>query len=249
MKNLKSELHCLRWVLRYIGIWFLVWYGMALAMNESVVDRFVENADTPVLLLEGYCKQQLWLFTTAVLAIVITIVFGIVAIIFQIKEEHKPENIKIVKNWAAYGCHPSILIIIFAGFVLIPIVMLKDEPLIEQYKQIQKDIAAIEEDRLRSDLVILNSDFSSVDFVLYGEDYADTAVCYYVVGFKESREHLPAWEKIYVPNLLNFNMDTEHAYNEWKDISWNEYHSTVYRITYTPNLHFVVSIEVESQGR
>lgn len=249
MKNLKAELHCLRWVFRYIGIWFLVWCGMILAMNKSVVNRFVENADTPVLLLESYCKQQLWLFTTSVLVIVITIAFAIVAFIFQIKDEHNPKNIEIIRKWAAYGCRPSILIIIFASFVWIPIAMLNDIPLTERYTQIQKDIAAIEEDRLRSDLVFFNSNFSSVNFVSYDGDYADTAVCYHVAGVKRSRKHLPAWEKIYVPDFLHFNMDTEHAYNEWKSISWNEYHSTVYRITYTPNLHFVVSIEVESQGR
>lgn len=248
---MKAELNCMRWILRYIVVWFAAWCGMRGAMDESVVDWFVEDADTPVLLLEGYGKQQLWLFTTMVLVIVITVGFAIVAVIFQVKDERNPKNKEIVGKWAAYDCRPVFLIVVLAAFVWIPIAMLKDLTLIERYAQMQKDIAAIEEGRLRSDVVFVSPDFSTVDFVPYGgnKTYADTAVCYKVSGVNESREHLPAWEKIYVPDILNFTMDMEYAFNEWKSISWNKEHVTLYRITYTPNMHFVVSIEVESRGK
>lgn len=252
MKNLKAELHCLRWTLRYMGIWFLVWSGMALAINESVVDLFVKNTDTPILLLEGYGKQHLWLFTVTILVIVLTITFAIVAFIFQAKEKHKLKNTKnIIEYYSiAETCHLGLIIILlFASFVWIPIFMLDDMELMERYTQIQEDLAVAKEDSLKSDLVFLHSDSSMVNFVPLGSRYADTAVCYHVAGVNASRKHLPAWEEIYVPDCLHFNMDTEHAYNEWKSIEWNEYHAVIYRITYTPNLHLVVSIEVESQGR
>lgn len=56
---MKAELNCMRWISHYIVVWFAAWCGMLVAMDESVVDWFVEDADTPVLLLEGYgCLLQ-----------------------------------------------------------------------------------------------------------------------------------------------------------------------------------------------
>lgn len=250
MNNLKSELYCARWTLCYIGIWFAAWCGIIAAMSESVVDRFVKDADTPLLLLEGWGKQQLWLFTTMVLLIVVIIAFAVAAVIFQIREERNPKNKEIVEKWADYGFRPAILIIAFAGFVWVPAAVLKEDLLRERYTQIQEDIAAIEKNSLRSDVVFLHPDFSTVDFVPYNEGkYADTAVRYHATGVRESKEYFPGWEEIYVPCLLNFTLDTEYVYNEWKSTPWNEEHAAMYRITYTPNIHFVVSIEVESRGK
>ena len=49
-----------------------------------------------------------------------------------------------------------------------------------------------------------------------------------------------------MPGIMDFTLDTEHPYDENRDRLWNEQNAAWYHITYTPNLHFVVSVEVEN---
>lgn len=58
-----------------------------------------------------------------------------------------------------------------------------------------------------------------------------------------SQETGGEWVRIYVPEGMDFALDPERLYDENRDTCWNGEHAQQYRVTYTPNLRFVVLAE------
>lgn len=83
----------------------------------------------------------------------------------------------------------------------------------------------------------------STGYIRHSEDYPKNLICYSVTGTNKS-----GWTGIYVPDFSDFEPDREHLYNENKSIEWNDTHATTYRVTYTPNYHLVISIEIVYRG-
>lgn len=233
-------------------VWFAVWIGLGIALRAAVMDQFVMKADTAVHLLESYGRQQLWILIVTVSAIIITIGFAIAAISFQIKEWISLREKAKVGKWKypfAMVIDPMVVIIVMAMFSWIPVFMLKEIRPLEKYNQLQKDIAAIEQGKLESATVYFSPDFKETDLVSIGKDYRNTVVCYCACGIKNTGEELPSWEEYYVPDFLEFTLDTENVYDEWKGLEWNREHTTMYNITYTPDIHLVTSVQVASKGK
>lgn len=230
----------------YMAVFFSVFFGMLAAMNEFFTDRFVVEADTLVQLLEGYGKQQLWMFGVAVTAIVILVIAAVLTLAFHIRSLNMI-NPGVSKIWYILWNRMFQAHLLMVCFLCVPVLMLKETRLTENYRQFQADAEAVHEGRLKSEAVFFHPDHEPVDFVLWSpKGYADTAVRYSGIGIGKSGERIPVWEDFYVPGIMDFTLDTEHPYDENRDRLWNEQNAAWYHITYTPNLHFVVSVEVEN---
>lgn len=255
-ENIKLQIRLIKWTLCYMVVWFLAFSVMLILMDSSVWNSFVMNADTPLELLQGYARQTFWLEIMLISVFIILVGFAVIASVLQIKDWIHMNNKKIVKEHPEMGLSALIVVLVFAAFAILPIFMLKEEKVFEKYEIFVQDVAAIEEGRLEAAAVHFSTNYEETGLEAIGglELCDDTVICYKGVGYKVVdnvvlEEQIESWTKFYVPNFLNFNLDMEHVYDECQYREWNNEHATMYRITYTPNLHLIVSIEVESIGK
>ena len=134
------------------------------------------------------------------------------------------------------------------GFGFFPFMIFQNNNPFEQCEIFKQEIATIEEGKLETAVVHFSSDPYQRDMTTLGNVnktmyYAGSG--YQVKNDKVTEERIESWTKFYVPNSMDFTLDIEHMYNEQKSIQWNDEYATMYRITYTPNLKLITSIEIE----
>lgn len=222
-------------------IWFVLVGGVAIVLNSATLEWLIGDADTPVRLLEGYARWYLLLEVMSFVTIIVVLVFGIIAIIFQAKQKRNPKYREVVAYWTGSGLpsrgwmtEPTSLIVVFCGFMVFIFMMMMDINPLESYKMYKEDITAIEEGNLEEDVVFLYPDYKVKGIK---KDYPETVAWYKTTGCD-----------VYVPLFFDFTMDMEHVFEIGHSVAWNEENAAKYHITYTPNYHLVASIEVIKPG-
>lgn len=234
-----------RWVFLYWAFFYVSFCAMRFFMSPKILDRFVADADTLIKLLDGYSKQQLWLFGVLSLGLVL-IIGGTVVIIFLLIKNylHLRKCTRYRYRDLEYPLmglfDPIVAIIIAALFSAFPILMLRDERPFRTYQQLRQEMLAVEEGTLEEAIVGFTLEYyEEVAFASIGKDYKKTAEHYRAIELKNEDGDLPQWRDYYVPKFMGFQLEREQ---EYRPGNWDQ--AVMYRITYTPEFHFIYSIQV-----
>lgn len=215
-------------------------------LRPGTLESRIANADTPSLLLEGYAVWYQMFKSFYTLIVPFVPVFGLLALVFYLITARSPvyESAKMKIRILGIPLTEPVLVIlmeIFFSFVLISLFL--DVQPYKQYKDLMADVA-VQEGRLESTQVYMNDNYEKAGFAACRPDAPKPVTAYSVINAVRDDNRPNTWYRVYVPDCLDFTLDTEHLFNENKSVDWNSEHTTVYLITYTPNYHLVTSIEV-----
>lgn len=229
----------------YCMICFLCMFWGIFAMMGSTPEWFFRNANSPVLLLEGYKRWWLIKGNLTLVSIVVLVVFGVIACIQQPRLERKRERQweydDVIKYYTRVvrgnGRRPSkgfpprklmLPLVIGMTFFMVAIYFVMNPS--EKYRLYQEDIVAISEGCLEEVTLCIYPDCEKMGL---DNELTETVVCYETSG-----------TDIYIPIYMNFVVDLHENYNPNNDGTWLAKHSATYKVTYTPNFHLVTTVEM-----
>ena len=233
-----------RWFFLYWALFFVSWGAMVFLISPKILDHFVADADTLIKLLDGYSKQQLWFLGVMCLGLLLLIGGAGVIIFFLIKNYlHLRKCTRYREREFEYPLmglfDPIVAIIIVALFSVFPILVLRDERPFRTYQQLKQEMMAVEEGKLEEAIVCFSSGYEEVAFASIGKDYKKTVERYEVIELENEDGDFSQWGDCYVPKFMNFQLERKQEYRPG-----NKEQAARYRITYTPEFHFVYSIQV-----
>ena len=233
-----------RWVFYYWALFFVSWGAMVFLTSPKILDHFVADADTLIKLLDGYSKQQLWFFGVMCFVLLLLIGGAGVIIFCLIKNylhlrkctRYRDRDLK----YPLMGLFdPIVAIIIAALFSVFPILILRDERPFRTYQQLKQEMMAVEEGKLEEAIVCFSSRYEEVAFASIGKDYKKTVTRYKDIELENEDGDFSQWGDCYVPMFMDFQLEREQEYRPG-----NTKQAARYLITYTPEFHFVYSIQV-----
>ncbi len=113
--------------------------------------------------------------------------------------------------------------------------MLADHKLGQRYLQCSEDIVQVETGQLKTTVVWLSPKIRAVSLPPYDKSMPKVLTRYGGITADPRDE----WERFYVPDSLNFALDTDRLFDEKKTIQWNLENAVQYEVTYTNNFHIV----------
>ena len=250
-RNLRWEY--LKWMFYLLVAFLASEVAMLFFLYISSIVESNAIMDTPILILKWRCNWSLMFTVTLLLPIPLMAFFGVKAIIFYIANYKNPKYEQVKIRAHVYGMPITVtelsLVIIMALFwIFIIYAMFTDIAPLQQYQECKEDIAAIDRGNLVSTEVFFSPNSKKAEPAEQEQDHSDPLMRYTVINKRKSDSKTSTWYQIYIPNFLPFDLDQEHLYNDNKGVEWNEEHSTIYLITYTPNRKIVTSVEITHIG-
>lgn len=198
--------------------------ALMFSLRPATLEKLLEGAETPYAVIEAYDKWY-GLITAATMAgMVIVAVCCVAAIVIG------------RKSAAAVLC--AIVISAF-GFFLSGVMYLSED-IPDLRTRAREDMAQITEGRLESAEVCFSKGAARSGLPgPYTEGQPEMFLVYNGMG-KESDSH---WRGYCILDDLGFVPDADRLYNENKSIDWNDENAGWYAVTYTTNLHVVISVE------
>lgn len=238
------------WAMFYCMICFLCMFWGIFAMMGSTPECFFIDANTPILLLEGYRNWWKIKGILTVVSIVVLVVLGVISCIQQSKLEKKRERqreyndvikyyTRTVRCRTRYGTRSylskgfppgKIIFPMMLGMTLFMVAIYIVMNPSEKNRLYQEDIAAIAEGKLREETLCIYPDCEVMGL---DNELTETVVCYETSG-----------TDIYIPIYMDFVVDLHEDYNPNNDGTWLKKHSATYKVTYTPNFHLVTKVEM-----
>lgn len=235
-----------QWLIYFIFVFLAAAVAITLVLQPATLRRYIADADTAALLLQGYADWYKLLEKTFLFSSVLTAVFGLAALVFYLATFNSPKyqacKLRFKKNGIPVTELGLVLFLgLFCYFVLSAITA--DINPREKYQLYLEDIVAIEKRELLSVDVYLNRNYTSAGLANHGQDYPMPLTVYNARPVSPSDETPSSWFNVYVVSgHFDFTPNKEHFYNENRNTDWNAENAAVYRVTYTPNYHLVTSI-------
>lgn len=221
----------------------IIWYY---AMSQQVLEWLLSDIDTPIAFLEAYGYRYLAMMISTALNVILTLGFGIKALVFYIANHDNPEyaDYKISTRIHQIPFTDYAMIILFLAFELfiISIFMIGLNPY-GNYRRFAEDAQAVKTGNLITMDVFFDADHERGGLTQMEPNFYEPITTYHVTDTNTSKT-----SAIYVPDYLSFTVDQEYPYHYQRGHDWNRHHTTIYRITYTPNYRLVTSIEMIRMG-
>ncbi len=207
-------------------------------LNPEFMNLLGTESD-PESILERY---SLWYFILmagcvfgAVLIVVVdVIVFRYLLRMFLHKTSEK-EIRQYFQNFLSFGV---LMVLFFAFYAIVAGGMLLKEEIPQNWQRARQDLAQIESGDLEQVTVWLSPKIQAVPFPeYYSAGQPKLLTRYGGISSETGGE----WVRFYVPDSLDFSLDPDALYDENKSIEWNTDNAQQYQITYTVNLHMVLS--------
>ncbi len=207
------------WPLLFPLLAMILAFGLLwLALSPWCQRLLMEDAETPLALLQGCADWYLWVILAAVGGLVVMIA-GCLA--------------------AGGGQALKLEIVLLGLYVLVAGAMLFVEDVPGLLDEAREDIAQIQQYELASAQVFLSPKVRDAHLPgLAGDDGFPALDRYGGIGEDTDR----AWVHFYVPDCLGFSLDEGALYDENRSIQWNEANARQYRLLYTTNFHLVVEV-------
>lgn len=235
-----------QWLIYFIFAFLAAAVAITLVLQPATLRRYIADADTAALLLQGYADWYKLLEKIFLFSSVLTAVFGLSALVFYAATFHNPKyqacRLRFKKKGIPITELGLVLVLgLFCCFVLSAITA--DINPREKYQRCLEDIIAIEERDLLSVDVYLNKNYASAGLADHGQGCPMPLTAYSARPVSPSGETPSSWFSVYVVSgHFDFTPNQEHFYNENRNTDWNAENAAVYRVTYTPNCHLVTSI-------
>lgn len=194
------------------------------SIDAGRLEKFLEGAETPYAIIEAYDKWYGSMITATRISLMIVAVCGVAAIIIGRKSA--------VAVLAAIGISG------FGFFACDVMFLTEDIPALRA--KTREDMAQIAEGRLETAEISFRKDEGRAG--LRGI-YTDGQPAMFTVYSGMGAEIDSRWSNYYILDDLGFIPDEDRLYNENKSIDWNDENAGWYTVTYTTNLHVVISVE------
>lgn len=202
----------------------LVLLALMFSIQPETLEKLLEGAETPYAVIEA-CDKWYGIITAATAAGLAIVVVCCVAAVIAGR-----------KSAAAVLCA-----IFFSAFgFLVCGVMYLSEDVSELRTRAREDMAQITEGRPESAVVCFGKGVEREGLPgPYTEGQPTVFSVYSGIG-KESGSR---WRGYRILGSLGFAPDGGRLYNENKSVDWNDENAAWYSVTYTSNLHVVISVE------
>lgn len=238
-ENLKLQWQCYRPAVMVFVSLIVALLLMLIGINPWTQMKFIENAMSPEYLLAGYCGWGCLVLFLMFVATGLVTAFSIYAIVFVFTNKALPFEKFTISGRSSVKSQTVQIVMICMAFVLfLDYVYITDEKPVEKLKLFADEIEFIEAGKIETAEVYLHPKNYESDS-LWG--FIDGPYCRFI-SYKAIGDGV-SWNKIYVPDYIDFELDSANPYDEWQNTHWNEENAARYRITYTPQLKIVVSIE------
>lgn len=198
--------------------------ALMFSIRPETLEKLLEGAETPYAVIEAYDKWY-GLITAATMAGMVIVAVCCVAAIIAGRRS-------VIAVLCAIG--------ISAFGFLVCSVMYLSEDISELRTRSREDMAQIMEGRLESAEVCFDQDVERSGLPgPYTEGQPIMFSVYSGIGAEADRR----WRGYRILDDLGFVPDADRFYNENKSIDWNNENAGWYAITYTSNLHVVISAE------
>lgn len=209
---------------------------IGLGTSPWIQGKFIEEAMTPEKLLLGYSRWgwfAICLYLTATILVMAVSIYAM-AMVFSSKLASLtlPERVMVRKQTV------QIVIVCMWLVLILDCAFIAYEKPFETVKKFEQECEDIQSGKYKTEEVHLHpEDYERASLWKTSKESKCRFTSYYEIGDDN------LWDKIYVPDYLDFELDAAHPYNEWRDVEWNKENATRYKITYTPNLRIIVAIE------
>lgn len=198
------------------------------SIDAGRLEKFLAGAETPYAIIEAYDKWYGSMIAATMISLVIVAVCGVAAIIIGRKSA-----VAVVCAIGVSG---------FGFFACGVMYLTEDIPALRE--KAQEDMAQIAEGRLETAVVSFHKDEGRAGLRgIYTEGQPTMFTVYSGIGAEIGSRG----SNYYILDNLGFVPDGDRLYDENKSINWNNENAGWYTVTYTANLHVVISVEPLSQ--
>lgn len=242
IQTLELQFQCYRPALLVILSFMVALLLLVFGTNPWIQGKFIEGAMSPEKLFMGYYRWGILLvvlfFVSTGLVVGVSI-YAMVVIFTNQLSPYKKSPVFTLRDEATAKSQTVMIAIVCTGFLLFfDYALLFEVKPFEKMKGFVQECEEIESGNYKTTEVYLHPEHCEKDSLwAFSESSYSRFTSYKAIGDGFS------WNKIYVPDYIEFELDDLHPYNEWKDVNWNEENAARYRITYTPNLNVIVKIE------
>lgn len=222
----------------------VIWY---FAMSQQVLEWLTSGINTPVAFLEAYGYRCLLMIGSTALNVILTLGLGIKALIFYIANNNNPKYADYKISARIYQIpitESAIIIFLLAMEIFIQSIFIMGLNPYGSYRSFADDTQAVKVGDLITQDVFFDGDHERGGLTEMGPSFYEFITEYHVTDTSSSGDGAI----VYVPDYLSFTVDQEHPYVHQSGQDWNRHHTTIYRITYTPNRRLVTSIEMIRMG-
>lgn len=185
---------------------------------------------------EGYCRWGWLVIYLSIVAAVLVMAFSIYAIVFIFS--NKLTSLTLTERFVVRKQTIQMVIVCMGLVLFLDYAFLKNENPFEKIKMFEQECEEIQMGNYKMAEVYLHPEnYESDNLWGSSEESNCRFTSYHAIG----DDFL--WDKIYVPDYIEFELDADNPYNEWKDVEWNEENAARYKITYTPNFRIIIDIE------
>lgn len=207
----------------FLGI-LILW----LSISPAVAGIFVDDTQSPELLLQGYRNWYIMILAAIALSLLLTVA----GIVISAKKGMR------VKYSVKLMVVSLILPLLLGGF------MITKEDIPGLISQASDDLAQIKNGQLQEVTVWLSPKAHESQLPgPYTKGQPEPVMDY--GGISDDTNGI--WVHFYVPDSLGFSLDQNALYNENESIEWNEENAQMYHLRYTSNFNLVVSVEPVGQ--
>ena len=207
----------------FLGI-LILW----LSISPAVAGIFVDDTQSPELLLQGYRNWYIMILAAIALSLLLTVA----GIVISVKKGMR------VKYSVKLMAVSLILPLLLGGF------MITKEDIPGLISQASDDLAQIKNGQLQEVTVWLSPKAHESQLPgPYAKGQPEPVMDY--GGISDDTNGI--WVHFYVPNCLGFSLDQSALYNENESIEWNEENAQMYHLRYTSNFNLVVSAQAMHQ--
>lgn len=198
--------------------------ALMFSIRPETLVKLLEGAETPYAVIEAYDKWYGVIAAATIAGLVIVAVCCVAAIIAG---RRSVLAVLCAVGFSAFGG-------LMCG------VMYLSEDIPDLRARAQEDMAQITEGRLESAEVCFGKGAERAG--LPGP-YTEGQPAVFSVYDGMNKEGDSRWRGYRIPDNLGFVPNADRLYNENKSIDWNDENAGWYAITYTTNLHVVISVE------
>lgn len=210
-------------LLPFVGM-VLALLALMFSLRPAALEKFLEGADTPYAVIAAYDKWYGLMTAATMVGLAIVAVCCVAAIIVGRK---------------SVGAVLCAIVISAFGFFLCGVMYLSED-IPDLRTRAREDMAQITEGRLESAEVSFTKGAARTGLPgPYTEGQPEMFLVYSGMG-KESDSR---WKSYCILDGLGFVPDGDRLYNQNESIDWNDENAGWYAVTYTTNLHVVISVE------